>query len=155
MYVTQRSDPSGLQSQPSASLPRQMTFFLAEHPQQVQMLWVADCHSSVQDHGLHVVFVDDSFHTWHLGHMDLNKKTKQQLSCAKQSRIHTDLESTDHGINKNGVSQTEDCSGLMRHTLDLLADRSGGLRGKIKKSNHTAALFPEAQDSGVNRYLQI
>lgn len=69
-------------------LPRQVILFLAERPQQVQMFWVADCHSRVQDQGAHVVFVDHSFHPRDPGHVDLNQNNKL-------SRPHTDPESTD------------------------------------------------------------
>lgn len=65
------------------SLPRQVTrlltaaglALLAERPQQLQMLRVADCHPSVQDLRLHIIFIDHSFHTWHLRHTDLKEGT--------------------------------------------------------------------------------
>lgn len=53
-----------------------MILFLAECPQQVQMFWVADCHSRVQDQGAHVVFVDHSFHPRDPGHVDLNQNNR-------------------------------------------------------------------------------
>lgn len=119
-------------------LPRQVILFLAERPQQVQMFWVADCHSRVQDQGAHVVFVDHSFHPRDPGHVDLNINNKL-------SRPHTDPESTDdqqkhrakaethHGVDKDRVSQAEHRSGSVCHTLDRLADGPGDLQGQKKK----------------------
>lgn len=37
------------------------------------------------------------------------------------------MESSHHGVQEHRVPQTEDRSGLVLHTLDLLADGSGGL----------------------------
>lgn len=78
-----------LLGQLSVSLPRNVTrllaaaglALLAECPQKVQMLRVADSHPSVQDLWLHIVFIDQSFHSRHLGHTDLKK-------TPKQSRVH-------------------------------------------------------------------
>ena len=47
------------------------------------MLGVADSHPCVQDLRLDIIFIDESFHSWHLGDPDLKKN---KTTCCFASR---------------------------------------------------------------------
>lgn len=121
------------------SLPRNVPRLLgavlalpAQRPQKVQMLRVADSHPGAQDLRLDIVFVDECFRTWHLGHPDLktgiNQNSLQMWLSAPAARNAAQHMKTYHGINKNTGSQTENCSGSVLQTSDPVADGSGGLQ---------------------------
>lgn len=74
---------------------------------------------------MHVVLVDHSFHSRNVGNAHLTRR--EELLARLKSKHEADGEHIHHGIQEHRVPQSENHSGLVPHTLDLVTDRSGDL----------------------------